>query len=117
MRASTGQGGTGVSGGDSIGSSYDFDGDGDDDCGEVSLEASVESPLPRENFKVGNLYRLVLNSTGPVRTIHLESAEGSVVGAVRPVPPLVRCLGRGVEFTAIVSAVKGADIRVRIATS
>lgn len=104
-----------MSGSDGSGSSYNFGSGVNDDCANVELDAAVESPFPDENFTVGKSYRVELNSDGAVQTVQLWSDR--VVGAVRPVPPLVRCLGRGVTFSATVTVATGGDIKVHITAS
>jgi hypothetical protein len=103
-----------MSGGDSSGSSISFGmGGEDDDCSAVTLDTSVQSPSTTEPFAPGNIYGVRLGPNASVPTVQL-TRDADAVGAIRPTPPLLRCLRKGVTFTAEVTSVNGGDIRVHI---
>jgi hypothetical protein len=103
-----------MSGEDSSGSSVSFGAGGaDDDCSAVTLDTSVQAPSTTEPFAIGNIYGVRLGPNAAVPTVQL-TRDHTTVGAIRPTPPLLRCLRKGVTFAAEVTSVIGGDIRVHI---
>ena len=92
-----------------------FDGGGpSDDCSTVVLDTVLNPADPAEPFAVGNEYDVLLQASGPTETIVIINAAGSPVGAIAPVPPLLRCLRNGVPFYAEVLGVNAGEVKVRV---
>lgn len=86
-----------------------------DDCSALRVNDSVASPDPGFTFTVGRMLDVVLYP-GPPTTVALEDrSTGATVGALHPIPALVRCLTDGVPFEAEVLSAIGGDVRVRVA--
>lgn len=102
-----------MSGSDGSSSGGGWTGGDDDDCSKVIVNAAVESPSTDELFVVGKMYSVQLVNENDVEIVQLVGNTGTV-GAVRAVPPLLRCLRKGAAFEAEVQSANGGDIRVRV---
>ena len=74
-----------------------------DDCGALRLNDSVASPDPGFVFTVGRMLDVVLHPGPPTTVILEDRSTATGVGALHPVPALVRCLTDGVHMLATVS--------------
>lgn len=88
-------------------------GDGGDDCSALRITETVAGPDPSFTFTVGRILDLYLNP-GPPATIELQGLGGARVGAIHPLPSLMRCLAAGVPFQAEVLSAIGGDVRVKV---
>lgn len=86
-----------------------------DDCGALRLNDSVASPDPGFVFTVGRMLDVVLHPGPPTTVVLEERSTGAGVGALHPIPALLRCLTDGVPFQAEVLSAIGGDVRVRVA--
>lgn len=102
-----------MSGSDGASGGGVWTGGDDDDCSAVVVNAAVESPSTAELFVVGKVYSVQLVRENDIEVVQLVGDAGAV-GAVRAVPPLLRCLRRGAAFEAEVQSANGGDIRVRV---
>jgi hypothetical protein len=85
-----------------------------DDCSSLRIDAWIAAPDPDHGFFVGEQLDVALDDQQTPTVELLTAANGASVGAVNPNPVLVRCLRRGIRFTATVTQADGAAVKVRI---
>jgi len=94
------------------GTGFGSGGDDGQDCSKLQFDAPVLSPSTTLTISVGDAYDLDLNdSSSPI--VELLSG-GDIVGAIRPLPVLLRCLRSGVPFGATVTSASGGAITVHV---
>ena len=85
----------------------------DDSCARLKIDAWVSAQDPDYEFRLDEIFDLSLDDRN-APTVELVTASGQTVGAVNPLPALVRCLRNGATFAATVTHVDNAAVKVRI---
>jgi hypothetical protein len=104
--------GVGGGGGSTGGSPVD---DGTD-CGDLNFVAVLQSLQTEavDGLTVGDLLEVGLRDGSPP-VIEVRTTAGILVGAlIQRVPELLRCLQRGVGYTAAVLSLDGGYVRVEV---
>lgn len=86
-----------------------------DDCAALTFEAWLAAVTGDVSFAVGDVLGVVLGTTVPP-TIHLLSGS-DVVGTIRPIPAILRCLSSGFNYMATVRSADGGAVLVRISAA
>lgn len=83
-------------------------------CGTLSFETHIHSPIPAElaKLKIGDVLDIAVSRIASTVTLQLLN-QGSVVGGlIDRAPAIKRCIEKGFNYTATVRAINGAAVTI-----
>jgi hypothetical protein len=90
--------------------------DSGDDCGTLTFRTTLASPNPSALWKLQMNDALALELEGPNGPVHALTTDGDTAGSIvgPSVNKLVRCLGQGYSYVAVVRTVDAARCEVEV---
>lgn len=86
-----------------------------DDCAALTFEGWLAAVSDDIKIEAGDVFGVVLGTTEPP-TIHLMHGS-DVVGTIRPIPAILRCLSSGFTYMATVLSADGGSVLVRVSAA